>query len=60
MVTGRKWPYKFSKVSGIDWINVYETGEVTSTPIVEIENDNLVIRATDAENNYKDIELTIG
>ncbi|MDO4778036.1 MAG: InlB B-repeat-containing protein [Tissierellia bacterium] len=59
-VDGGKEPYKFSKTSGPDWIEVSPDGEVSGTPKAIGKNSDLVIRVTDDENAYKEITVKVG
>ena len=59
-VIGGVEPYVFSKTSGPDWINVASDGTISGTPTVAGQNENLVVRVTDAEDNYKEITITVG
>jgi len=58
-VEGGTAPYVFSKTSGPDWINVSSTGVISGTPTVIGENDDLVVRVTDQDENYKEITITV-
>ena len=58
-VLGGTEPYTFSKTSGPDWITVSSDGLISGTPTIEGQNENLVIRVTDAEDIYKEITVTV-
>ena len=57
---GGKKPYKFSKISGPEWINVLEAGDINGTPTTAGTNSDLVIRVTDALDAYKEITINVG
>ena len=57
--TGGEKPYRFSKVSGPDWISVAKDGTVSGTPNSVGTNEDLVIRVTDNKSATKDITLTV-
>ncbi len=52
-------PYVFSKTSGPEWINVSEDGTVSGTPTTVGNNDNLVVRVTDAAGAFREISITV-
>ncbi len=58
-VEGGTEPYTFEKVSGPEWINVSATGTVSGTPTEVGNNENLVVRVTDAESNHKEITIPV-
>ena len=58
-VEGGTKPYTFEKVSGPEWINVSATGTVSGTPTEVGNNENLVVRVTDAESNHKEITIPV-
>ncbi len=45
---GGTQPYTFSKVSGPEWLTVSDTGVISGTPTAVGNNDELVVRVTDA------------
>ncbi len=57
--TGGEKPYRFSKVSGPDWINVAGNGTVSGTPNSVGTNEDLVICVTDNKSATAEITLTV-
>ncbi len=57
---GGKQPYTFSKTSGPAWITVSSAGEISGTPTTPGANETLVVRVTDSEANYEEIEIAVG
>ena len=58
-VEGGVEPYVFTKVSGPSWLTVSEDGTVNGTPTVVGNNENLVVRVTDANDDYKEITVPV-
>ncbi len=58
-VEGGTEPYVFTKVSGPNWLTVSEDGTINGTPTEVGENESLVVRVTDAENNHKEITVPV-
>lgn len=58
-VEGGVEPYIFEKVSGPNWLTVSEEGTVNGTPTVVGNNENLVVRVTDANNDHKEITVPV-
>lgn len=52
-------PYVFSKTSGPDWISVAEDGTISGTPTTVGNNDDLVVRVTDAAGAFREISITV-
>lgn len=58
-VEGGVEPYVFEKVSGPNWLTVSEDGTVNGTPTVVGNNENLVVRVTDANDDHKEITVPV-
>ena len=58
-VEGGVEPYVFEKVSGPNWLTVSEEGTVNGTPTVVGNNEDLVVRVTDANNDHKEITVPV-
>ena len=58
-VEGGVEPYVFTKVSGPNWLTVSEEGTVNGTPTVVGNNEDLVVRVTDANNDHKEITVPV-
>ena len=58
-VEGGTPPYVFTKTSGPSWINVSTSGSISGTPTSIGKNDNLVVRVTDQDENYKEITIPV-
>ncbi len=56
---GGKKPYTFSRTSGPAWINVSTDGIISGTPTAMGENEDLVVRVTDSNSNYKEITISV-
>lgn len=52
-------PYTFSKASGPEWIEVSAEGIVSGTPTAVGDNDQLVVRVTDAAGASKEITIPV-
>ncbi|WP_215492027.1 stalk domain-containing protein [Fenollaria sporofastidiosus] len=52
-------PYTFSKTSGPAWIKVSTDGIISGTPTAMGENEDLVVRVTDSNSNYKEITISV-
>ena len=59
-VEGGVAPYKFSKTSGPDWIIVGQTGLIAGIPTTYGYNDDLIVRVTDSENEFREITIKVG
>lgn len=58
-VEGGTGPYTFSKTSGPSWINVSTDGTISGTPTQVGDNEDLVVRVTDNDSNYKEITIPV-
>ena len=58
-VEGGTAPFTFEKVSGPAWLTVSSIGEISGTPTEVGNNSDLVVRATDALNNSKEITIPV-
>ena len=56
---GGTQPRTFSKTSGPEWIQVSTDGTISGTPTTMGKNSNLVIRVTDANEDYKEITVAV-
>ncbi len=58
-VIGGTEPYTFQKISGPGWVSVSADGKISGTPTAVGNNDNLVVRVTDATSAYKEITINV-
>ncbi len=60
-VSGGVAPYTFTKVSGPSWLKLSSSGNLTGTrPSTEQAATTAVIRVTDAQNQTKDVTISVG
>jgi len=51
---------RFNKVSGPDWLNVADNGDISGTPLLtDVGDNNFVVKVADTEKAYSTASLTI-